>query len=223
MILSCKKDELKPLFSKGVIKGKVSIFSEYTDSSIFVEITGPYNSKKEKIFKNPNSNLYEYSFGGLGNGTYKITASKDSFGKVDCYNIQTLGNDTIWACYIQLYKVPLILVTPAEPVYSSQDQSYFYFNNAPVNYKVGYKVFMSTSNNVAYNKYLVKDEVESDGENKIRIRKNTSIFKAGTKVYFIIYPCNYSDYGYYNAFYNLTIFSTINPEKHSKIFSATIN
>ncbi len=217
---SCKKDEVKPLYNSGTISGYVNI-QEDNDGPVLVTASGPYGTKSLKVVRNPETSQYKFSFSGLGNGTYKISAKKDSFGTVDLYNIAVFGTDSVWASYINLYKLAKNPAIPASPTYESQDNYSLVFNIAPVNWKNRLLVFMSTKNDVSYNKYQAYSHVYIENDIKLKFEK-ARIFKPDTKVYFIIYGSDDLDGGYINSYYNLLIFSSINPEKHSQVFSAII-
>lgn len=223
LLLSCKKDEVKPLYKNGVIEGSINSQYPVNPELITVKAVGPYGEYTIKVSKDEFSSSFRYKFTGLGNGTYKVSALKDSFGTVDYYNVAIFGNDTVSLPIIHLIPVVREVTIPQSPVYESQDYNNFIFSNFPLRHQ-GYHfiAFMSSKADVSEKKYQCYCYVEPFDQVKIKIYKHPSFFKKGTKVYIVIYPTSLGDSGYFNAFYGLEIFSSIAPDVHSQTFTATI-
>lgn len=224
LLVSCKKEIPEPLYTKGVITGRVNINDfeydneEHKYSDIVVKAYGPYGEKSTSVsYENYSAT---FKFDGLGNGTYRVSVSKKGYGTIEAYTLKIFENDTVYAGYFDLYKqnpnasVPL---SPLQDKTDSQDKSIISFtigeHNSPL------IMFLSSRPDVAYNKYQ-SIHVNSTSENtKFLIYVNRMPFVSGTRVYCILYPYAGEYYGYFNAKYGVKIFSSIIPSKHSNVFS----
>lgn len=225
LLFSCKKDDAEPLYKNGVIEGTVSIQNYDDHSYVMIKASGPYGDQIKKVYKEENSSIFRYKFDGLGNGSYKLSAYKDSFGTVDYYSVGIFGNDTVFLPSIYLYPAVNKTSIPQSPVYESQDSYALIFNSFPITNHLSrfrFIAFMSTRSDVSDKKYQCYWYVEPYGEDKIMLYKLPSVFKKGTKIFVVIYPVYQNDSGYFNSYYGLTVFSSISPDVHSKTISVII-
>jgi hypothetical protein len=220
---SCSKEKVKPLYTEGIIKGAVKLMHNDDNSFVTITFTGPYGEKSADFIRDKFSGNYLFNFNGLGNGTYKLSASKEGFGTVDVYNIHIFGNDSVMVQTIYLLPSAKEAVVPANPIFESRENDLLVFNNAPVDSRFQLVAFISTRNDVSNLKYQWAQRVWPDHENnKITIYVNARELIAGTTLYIILYAPHQQDIGYFNAFHSRFIFSTIDPSKHSKVLSVTI-
>lgn len=220
---SCDKEKIKPLYSDGMIKGTVKLMHNDDNSFVTVKVTGPYGEKTENFKRDNTWGNYPFNFKGLGNGTYKIRASKEGFGTIDIFSIQIFGNDSATIETIYLLPDAKDAMVPQNPIFESRESDLFIFNNAPVDSRFQLVAFISTRNDVSNLKYQWAQRVLPDHENKkITIYFNTSGIIPGTTIYIILYAAHQQDIGYFNAYHSRFIYSTIDPSNHSRVLSVTI-
>lgn len=119
MIFSCEKDP-SPLYSNSVLTGH-AFTSDYETSYAGTNITayGPYGSTTTTTDESG-----QFTFAGLGNGTYKLEYSRNGYGTIVRYNVRLFGNDTVEIGGINIFRRYDSFVLPAFLNVSTGTESY---------------------------------------------------------------------------------------------------
>jgi hypothetical protein len=215
-----------------MITGNIYIYNTGGDlkgNDVNIIAHGPYGNKS-------TSSDYEgnYELPGLGNGTYEIEFNKEGYGIIRHPGVQVFGNDTI-NISIQLYKkVNYKMPKLGEIVYylpSAYLHSVGIVTNIPdVNdEEMQIRVFLSDTKGVSYKNYMYTETPYAyHRENATQLMlfyadpniMNTDkpIFQHGQSRYMIAYVCDRNDPGYFNDYYNLTIYSTADEHQRSQVY-----
>lgn len=228
--LSCCEKDPEPLYDNGMITGKVNIDNPGGDlygNNVRIIAHGPYGSKSTLSDYEGN-----YELSGLGNGTYEIEFNKEGYGILCRPGTQIFGNDTLTMdvfLYKKVnYKMPRLsaltpysafgewLVAIATDIPPGNDE------------EIQIRVFLSDTKAVSYKNYKYTeipntDYIDNAPETIIvradpEIYSDVPIFKHGLPRYMIAYVCNVDDPGYFNKYYGLRIYSTVDVQQHSRVF-----
>jgi len=234
-LCGCEKDP-DPLYDNGTITGYIELHSyshETTINGNNVKIIahGPYGSKS--TISDPQGN---YTLSGLGNGTYEIEFNKEDFGIFRRPGIQIFGYDTLSINALLykkvVYKMPRLSTLMTYSAYNDWDNhSVAIVTDIPAgnNEEMQIRVFLSDTKGVSFKNYLYTEipyVYQRDDATQLMIVRadprivNTDeyIFKHGQPRYMIAYVCNVDDPGYFNEYFGLTIYSTVDAQQHSRIF-----
>lgn len=224
---SCTEEDIKPLFTSSVIKGKVRFY--YPDPppvNIIVTARGPY--KRKSVL---TDSLGHYQISGLGNGTYELEFMKEGYGTKYQYGIQLFGNDTVarneelYKKVGESYKLPelyeihdritypwvregCIVITTSWPVHKMPEGS------TPI------RVFLDDHENVSYLNYKCTRRgnfLRRTGFDYLLLKVDDLPFKYGQEIFLIAYVCNPEEEGYLNSYLGIWTFSTLENDKHSPV------
>jgi hypothetical protein len=225
LVPACEKDELEPLYNKGVLTGTITLDSWLGEpaADVIVKASGPYGTKS--VLTN-SGGIYEMS--GLGNGTYEVEFTKEGWGAPKHYSVQIYGNDTI-SITERLLKCPdfvmPLLYLEADPDYLSIIE---FRSNLPVNTTEvpPLRAFISKTKDVSCFKYACSAQAyDYTTEEYVYYTFGFHYpqgFTSGEKAFLIAYLCNENDYGYIDYFKGIEVFSTINVKKHSPVIEIKI-
>jgi hypothetical protein len=234
VFLCCCEKDPEPLFDNGMITGKVVIYNPggtLYGNNVSIIARGPYGSKSTLSDYDGN-----YELSGLGNGTYEIEFNKKGYGIYRQPGIQVFGNDTltISACLYKKpnYKMPrLSTLMPYSAFNEWDDRSVAIVTDIPAgnSEEMQIRVFLSDTKGVNYKNYMYTEIPyvlhRDNAPQSLIVRANPNIvntsedlFKHGQPRYMIAYVCNVDDPGYFNEYYGLTIYSTVDEQQHSRIY-----
>ena len=233
-LLGCKKDP-DPLYDNGMITGHIELYSPSIEiingNNVKIIAHGPYGSKS--TISDPQG---KYTLSGLGNGTYEIEFSKEDFGIFRRPGIQIFGYDTLSINALLYkkanYKMPQLSTLMTYSAFNEwDDHSVAIVTDIPGgdNEEMQIRVFLSDTKGVSFINYLyteIPNVINRDGApQSIIVRAdpeimntNKPIFKHGQPRYMIAYVCNVDDPGYFNEYFGLTIYSTVDAQQHSRIY-----
>jgi hypothetical protein len=228
MILSCEKDP-SPMYTNSVLKG-YAFTSDYGEGYAGTDITayGPYGSTKTTTDESG-----QFTFAGLGNGTYRLEYSRNGYGTIVRYNIRLFGNDTVEIGGISIFRKFDSFVLPAFLNVSTGSESYnantvyIETNMSSYTYPLPVIIFTDTLSTLTYkssqnfrNVYLFSSSTNAQSI-FFTFDSYGLPFRKGAKVYLIAYVCNSDEI--YNLYFDQYLgkpqFSTLIPEKHSVVMS----
>jgi hypothetical protein len=228
MIFSCEKDP-SPLFTNCVLKG-YALTSDYETDYAGTNITayGPYGSKTTTTDESG-----QFTFTGLGNGTYRLEYSRKGYGTIVRYNIRLFGSDTVEIGGISVFRRFDNFIMPAFLNVSTGTESYnantVYIETTMSTYTspLPVVVFTDTLNTLNYktsqNFRSVYSQFSSTHPEHLSFTFETYglPFRKGATVYLIAYVCNSDEitYNYLDQYLGIPQFSTLIPDKHSVVMS----
>ncbi len=229
-LCGCEKDP-DPLYDNGMITGNIQLQSHSSEpvygNNVRVIAYGPYGTKSTLSDTKGN-----YTLSGLGNGTYVIDFMKEDFGTIRNQCIQIFGNDTLsintYLYKKASYKMPELekskgsntvkILSDIHEEYPDQLQIRIFINDtegvSSKNYVYTEVPYVREDNGIKYLNYDPDPYYPNDGG---------PVFKKRTKRYMIAYVCSSDDYGYFDEYYGLTIYSTVDKQQHSRVFELQSN
>jgi hypothetical protein len=237
VFLCCCEKDPEPLFDNGMITGNVSIYNQggtLYGSNVSIIARGPYGSKSTLSDYEGN-----YELSGLGNGTYEIEFNKKGYGIYRQPGIQVFGNDTLTISaflYKKLnYKMPrlsgIMYYLPYEDIHSVGIVTDIPADNYEA---LQIRVFLSDTKGVSFKNYMYtatpylyhRDNATQlmlfDADPNI-VNTDKTIFQHGQTRYMIAYVCDRNDPGYFNEYYGMYIYSTVDEQQHSKVYAINFN
>jgi hypothetical protein len=237
VFLCCCEKDPEPLFDNGMITGKVVIYNPggtLYGSNVSIIARGPYGSKSTLSDYEGN-----YELSGLGNGTYEIEFNKKGYGIYRQPGIQVFGNDTLTISaflYKKLnYKMPrlsgIMYYLPYEDIHSVGIVTDIPADNYEA---LQIRVFLSDTKGVSFKNYMYtatpylyhRDNATQlmlfDADPNI-VNTDKTIFQHGQTRYMIAYVCDRNDPGYFNEYYGMYIYSTVDEQQHSKVYAINFN
>jgi hypothetical protein len=233
VFLCCCEKEPEPLFDNGMIHGKIDIFNPggyLNGNDVRVIAHGPYRSKSTLSDYEGN-----YELSGLGNGTYEIEFNKEGYGIYRVPGVQIFGNDT-FSIGARLYKMADYKMPGLGKLMYSTDLEDLYEGYVAVvtditsgNFEqMQIRVFLSDTKNVSFKNYMYSEipyahEVSTtmvmvvNGDPQYP-NWGGPIFPNGTTRYMIAYVCSQDDQPYFNEYYALPIYSTVDEHQHSGVY-----
>jgi len=228
MTLSCEK-EPTPMYINSVLRGH-AFTSDYETSYSGTNITayGPYGSTTTTTDESG-----QFTFAGLGNGTYRLEYSRKGYGTIVRYNIRLFGNDTVEIGGINIFRRDDSFVLPAFLNVSTGTESntsktvYIETSMNTITYPLSVVVFTDTLNTLTYktsqNFTNVYPQYSSAHPERVSFLFNSYglPFRKGATVYLIAYVCNSEEinYAYFDQYLGTPQLSTLNPDKHSAVMS----
>ena len=228
MIFSCEKDP-SPLYSNSVLTGH-AFTSDYETSYAGTNITayGPYGSTTATTDESG-----QFTFEGLGNGTYRLEYSRNGYGTIVRYNVRLFGNDTVEIGGINIFRRYDSFVLPAFLNVSTGTESYnaktVYIETSmsTYTYPLPVVIFTDTLNTLTYkssqNYRTVYPLSSLTNPQSIffAFESYGMPFRKGATVYLIAYVCNSDEinYAYLDQYLGIPQFSTLVPDKHSDVMS----
>jgi hypothetical protein len=233
LLSSCRKDP-EPLFDNGMITGNIDIYNPggpLKGNNVTIIAHGPYGSKS-------TSSDYEghYELPGLGNGTYEIEFNKEGYGIYRRPGIQIFGNDTLIISerlYRKAdYKMPKLSKIMYYPDFENMDaRSVAIVTDIPSGNteEMQIRIFLNDTKEVSYKNYKYTDTPYAySRENATQLMIVNAdpyypnwggpIFPRGQTRYMIAYVCSREDNAYFDEYYGLRIYSTVDERQHSGIF-----
>jgi hypothetical protein len=212
-----------------VLKG-YAFTSDYETSYAGTNITayGPYGSTTTTTDESG-----QFTFGGLGNGTYRLEYSRNGYGTIVRYNVRLFGNDTVEIGWINIFRRYDSFVLPAFLNVSTGTESYnaktVYIETSmsTYTYPLPVVIFTDTLNTLTYkssHNYRTVYPLSSLTNTQRILFAFESYgmpFRKGAKVYLIAYVCNSDEiiYAYLDQYLGIPQFSTLVPDKHSDVMS----
>jgi hypothetical protein len=172
----------------------------------------------------------------LGNGTYEIEFNKEGYGIYRRPGMQIFGNDTLIISarlYRKAaYKMPKLSKVMYYPAFENMDaRSVAIVTDIPDGNteEMQIRVFLSDTKGVSFKNYMYTEIPRAySRENATQLMiVNTDpfypnwggpIFPHGQTRYMIAYVCSLEDNAYFNEYYGLPIYSTVDEKQHSPIF-----
>lgn len=225
---SCKK-EPAPLYTNSIINGTSGLWQEWKENpNIKVIATGPYGNAVAET--GPEGS---FIFSDLGNGTYRLDFTKDGYGTIRIYSIQLFGNDTVTVPNVSLFKKYNKFALPeltkiniesfANPTAFISTNKIFEGMDVPFMPVV---VFLDSNKDVSFKPPSIPCRTLRTvrrGQGNIFFVFDTwnLPFKSGTEVFLIAYVGNPYEIenSYIDSFLGVEQYSTLIPEKHSRVMS----
>ncbi len=232
VFLCCCEKDPEPLFDNGMITGNVDIYNPggtlYGDN-VRIFAHGPYGIKSTLSDYEGN-----YELSGLGNGTYEIEFNKEGYGIYRRPGIKVYGNDTLIinaGLYKMVnYKMPrlggIMYYLPYEDMHSVG-----IVTDIPAdNYEdMQIRLFLSDTKEVSFKNYMytaLPYLYHRDNATQLMlfwadpniVNTDKKIFQRGKPRYMIAYVCDRNDPGYFNEYYCLDIYSTVDKQQHSRVY-----
>jgi hypothetical protein len=231
-VLCCCEKEPEPLFDNGMIHGKIDIYNPggaLFGNDVKIIAHGPYGSKSALSDYEGN-----YELSGLGNGTYEIEFNKEGYGIYRVPGVQIFGNDT-FSIGVRLYKMADYKMPELGELMYPTDLEDLYEGYVAVDITSGnteqmqIRVFLSDTNSVSFKNYMYSEIATAhDWFSSTRLmifngdpqypNWGGPIFPPGKTRYMIAYVCNIDEYPYFNEYYALPIYSTIDEHQHSGVY-----
>lgn len=206
-----------PLYDNGMITGNIQLHSNSSEpvygNNARVFAHGPYGTKSTLSDTKGN-----YTLSGLGNGTYVIDFAKEDFGTIRKQCIQIFGNDTL---SINAYLYKKTSKKMPELSQSKGSNSVRILSDIPEGSydKLQIRLFMSDTKGVSYRNYDYSDVAHVREDNGVKyLDYYEPAYERGTRYYMIAYVCNTDDYGYFDEYYGVIIYSTVDEQQHSRVF-----
>ncbi|MFO7621989.1 MAG: carboxypeptidase-like regulatory domain-containing protein [Bacteroidales bacterium] len=229
---ACEKDPV-PLTTNSVITGNVRT-GNYDRDSITVVATGPYG--KTSVLADLSGN---FTFAGLGNGTYCLDYAKEGYGTIRQYNIQLFGGDTVRLSQVVLYEKPGPENLPTlkkayigiRPRSGPEHQWICIDTSIPRQYADSYifqfALCLHTDKNVSWDNCRMRDFTwtgQYNGDSYSLYIDFTYMsdfpFRSGETVYIKGYPCNKSEAGgYLDTYLGIRLYSTLDLTRSTNIIS----
>jgi hypothetical protein len=232
ILLCCCEKDPEPLFDNGMITGKVDIDNPggtLNGNNVRIIAHGPYGDKSTLSDYEGN-----YELSRLGNGTYEIEFKKEGYGIYRRPGIQIFGNDTL-TIGVRLYKkVNYKMPKLGEILYylpSADLHSVGIVTDLPADNtdEIQVRIFLSDNKGVNFKNYMYTEIPYSyyrDNATQLMlfnadpgiVNTEERIFQHGQSRYMIAYVCDRNDAGYFNEYYGLTIYSTVDEQQHSRVY-----
>lgn len=210
-----------PLYDNGMITGNIQLHSNSSEpvygNNARVFAHGPYGTKSTLSDTKGN-----YTLSGLGNGTYVIDFTKEDFGTIRKQCIQIFKNDTL-SLNAYLYKKASYKMP--ELSQSKGSNSVRILSDIPEEdwELLQIRYFISDTKEVSSRNYEYSEVARVSEDNGIKyLFYYGPAYEQGTRFYMIAYVCNSDDDGYFDEFYGVTIYSTLDEKQHSQVFELQI-
>ncbi len=229
---ACEKDPV-PLTTNSVITGDVRT-EDYDREGITVIATGPYG--ETSVLADENG---DFTFTGLGNGTYCLDYAKEGYGTIRRYNIQLFGDETVRVAQVVLYKKPgpEELPTLKEAYIGARprtgpERPWICIDTYVLRQSSGYYIFqfalcLHTDKNVSWDNCRMRNLTWVGQYNGDRYSVYIDFmsmadypFRSGETVYIIGYPCNKSEaVGYLDTYLGTMFYSTLDKTRSTNVVS----
>lgn len=236
-VYCCEKDP-EPLFDKGVISGNVTIYNpggNLNGNDVRIIADGPYGRRSTLSDYEGN-----YTLSGLGNGTYEIEFVKEGYGTYRLRDIQIFKNDTL-SLSARLYKkasykMPQLSTLMYYADFNNMDErSVAIITNIPDDFpeEMQIRVFLSDTREVSFKNYIYTEIPRAyHRENNTQLmivsadphyyNEGGPILPQGKTRYMIAYVCSLEDDPYFDEYYGLPIYSTVDEQQHSRVFAINL-
>ena len=164
----------------------------------------------------------------------KSNLNKEGYGIYSRPGIQVFGNDTL-IINVRLYKMTsykmpklgeILYYLPNADLHSVGIETDIPADNTE---ELQVRVFLNDTKEVSYKNYMHTETPylyqRDNGTLLILVNADPTIvntddriFGHGQTRYMIVYVCDRNDPGYFNEYYGLTIYSTVDEQQHSRIY-----
>ncbi len=231
-MVTCEQ-EPEPLTVDSVIYGNVQLYwpSQGERTNIKVTVFGPYGQQFTTV-----DEIGNFTFTGMGNGTYSLEYAQEGYGTIRQYGIQLFGNDTVQTGSVYLFKKVGTFKMPdfINAYFAEHNQSTYLWIETDLSMDdhamgIPAMLFFSKESDVSFEKYEFSFPAWDNWFNDVEVPTifvNPYIlpFESGEKVYITGYVCNYYEYSfnYLDTYLGRRIYSTLDPSRHSNVISITI-